>query len=274
MLKKTHYIAFTVVLALVLALLKLPDQTSARFKLAVSSLFLPLFGASTAVGRVADATGIAVQPKSYIVRQNEVFRKENADLRLLQQQANELLAENQRLRQSVGWQKQLPWKSRLGQVIARDPATWWHTIQIDLGSRDGVQLNMPVLTNQRPDGRIALVGKVTVVGESRSRVVLLGDPKLRVAALVQETRDQGVVGPGKGAALSTDFVELGYLSRNSILKPGQTVVTSGDGGLFPKGILIGTVVDSQSVDYGMSFDARVKLAADFGKLEEVWVIQP
>jgi rod shape-determining protein MreC len=274
MLKKTHYIAFLLVLALVLVLLKLPDQTSSRLKLAVGSLFLPLFGASAAAGRAADATGAAIQPKSFIVRQNELLRKENAELRLQQQQAAELLAENERLRQLVGWQKQLPWKSRVGRVVARDPATWWHTVQIDLGSRDGVQPNMPVLVNQKSDGRIALVGKVTVVGESRSRVVLFGDPGLRVAAQVQETRDQGVVGPGKGAALGTDFVELGYLSRNSILKPGQTVVTSGEGGLFPKGILIGTVVDSQSTDYGMSFDARVKLAADFGKLEEVWVIQP
>ncbi len=274
MLKKTHYIAFFVVVALVLVLLKLPGQTSSRLKLAISSLFLPLFGASAASGRVADAAGNAVLPKATFIRQNEELRKENADLRLLQQQAAELLAENQRLRQLVGWQKQLPWRSRAGRIVARDPATWWRTAQIDLGRRDGVQTNMPVLTHQRSDGRIALVGKITVVGETRSQVVLLGDPGLRLSGLVQETRDQGVVGPGKDASLGSDFVELGYLSRNSILKPGQTVVTSGDGGLFPRGILIGTVVDSQSVDYGMSFEARVKLAADFGKLEEVWVIQP
>lgn len=274
MLKKTHYIAFFLVLALVLVLLKLPGQTSSRLKLAISSLFIPLFGASNASGRLADAASDAVLPKSTFIRQNEALQKENSELRLLRQQAVELFAENQRLRQLVGWQKQLPWKSRAGRVVARDPATWWHTVQIDLGRKDGVQPNMPVLTNQKTDGRIALVGKVTDVGEARSRVMLLGDPNLRISALVQETRDQGVVGPGQGSTLDTDFVELGYLSRNSVLKPGQTVVTSGDGGLFPKGILIGSVVDSQTIDYGMSFEARVKVAADFGKLEEVWVIQP
>lgn len=274
MLKKTHYIAFIVVAALVLVLLRLPDHTSSRLKLAVSSLFLPLFGLSQGTGRAVEAAGNAALPKTYVLRQNEALVRENAELRVLQQQAAELLVENQRLRQLVGWQRQMPWKSRIGRVVGRDPTSWWRTLQIDLGRKDGVQTNMPVLSHQPHDGRISLVGKIVFVGESRSQVVLLGDANLRIAALVQETRDQGVVGSGKGAGLGSDFVELGYLSRNSVLKPGQTVVTSGEGGLFPKGILVGTVVDSQSVDHGMTFEARVKLAADFGKLEEVWVIQP
>jgi rod shape-determining protein MreC len=69
-------------------------------------------------------------------------------------------------------------------------------------------------------------------------------------------------------------VELGYLSRNSILRPDQVVVTSGLGGIFPPGILVGRIIDFQSVDYGLETRARVKLAVTISQVEEVWVIQP
>lgn len=269
MLKKPHYIALILFPVLVLLLLRLPGETTARVKLAVSSFFLPLFGLSSGAGRVGEATGDFVLPRSEIVRQNAELRRENAELRLLTRQNTELLAENERLRQLAGMRPKLPWKARAGRVVARDPANWWHTLQINLGTEDGIGPNFPVLS---PDG--LLVGKVTLAGASRSQVTLLGDPKLRVAALIEETRDQGVVGPAGGAAFGSDFVELGYLSRNSSLKPGQRVITSGEGGLFPKGIVIGRVVDSRSVNHGLSVEARVKLAADFGKLEEVWVLLP
>jgi rod shape-determining protein MreC len=74
--------------------------------------------------------------------------------------------------------------------------------------------------------------------------------------------------------LETDLVALGYLSRNANLKPGQNVVTSGVGGIFPAGIPIGKIVDVQPVDYGSRAEARVKLAANLNSLDEVWVKLP
>ncbi len=118
----------------------------------------------------------------------------------------------------------------------RDPANWWRTVQIDLGSRDGVQTNLPVLT---ADG---LVGRVSPSAMTRSQVVLIGDPNCRVSALVENaTHDMGVLiasGP-----LDTSLVDLTYLASSANLKPGQNVVTSGLGGVFPKGIPIGQIVD-------------------------------
>ena len=74
--------------------------------------------------------------------------------------------------------------------------------------------------------------------------------------------------------MDAELVELGYLSRNASLKPAQKVLTSGEGGIFPKGIPIGKVVDVQPVDYGSRTAARVKLAANINALEEVWVMFP
>ena len=104
-------------------------------------------------------------------------------------------------------------------------------------------------------------------------MALVGDPSCRVAALVEnETRDTGVI--GTGGPFDSSLVAMGFLSRNANLKPGQNVVTSGLGGIFPKGITIGKVVDTRAAEYGLSTEARVKLAANLSALEEVWVVFP
>ena len=167
----------------------------------------------------------------------------------------------------MGWQRQATWKLKLARVVLREPANWWLTVQIDLGSRDGLRVNLPVLT---ADG---LVGRLSSVSLTRSQVTLLGDPNCKVSARVEnETRDAGII--GVSGPLETDLVALGYLSRNANLKPGQNVVTSGVGGIFPAGIPIGKIVDVQPVDYGSRAEARVKLAANLNSLDEVWVKLP
>ena len=173
--------------------------------------------------------------------------------------------ENQRLRSLLGWQPNKTWKLKPAHVVLVEPSNWWRTIQIDVGSRDGVKVNSPVLASE------GLVGRISSVSLTRSQVVLLGDPNCKVAARVDNaTRDTGVVG-GSGP-LESGICEMAYLSRTADLKPGQNVWTSGLGGIFPKDILIGKVLDSRSEDYGMSTVARVKLAAELGALDEVWVM--
>jgi len=111
------------------------------------------------------------------------------------------------------------------------------------------------------------------VSQTRAQVILVGDPNCRVSALVENaSRDMGVL--LAGGTLDTSLVELTYLASSANLKPGQSVITSGLGGIFPKGIPIGQVVDSRSVEYGLYTDARVKLNANLGSLEQVWVLFP
>jgi len=140
-------------------------------------------------------------------------------------------------------------------------------VQIDLGSRDGVQTNLPVITDA------GLVGRVSSVSTTHSQVVLVGDPNCRVSALVENaSRDMGVL--IAGGTLDTSLVELTYLASSANLKSGQSVITSGLGGVFPKGIPIGQIVYASSVEYGLYTDAQVKLNANLGSLEQVWVLFP
>jgi len=252
---------------LTLLVLNLPAPTAARLKLTVGSLFVPLFGLAGSAPHVAGAAGDAIVPRRELLKLLESQRRENQRLKLQTMQAEEIARENDRLHQHVGWQRQAPWKLKLARVVLREPANWWRTLQIDLGSRDNVRVNQPVLTTE------GLVGRISSVSLTRSQVTLLGDPNCKVSARVEnETRDIGVV--GAAGPLDTELVVLGYLSRTANLKPAQLVITSGEGGIFPKGIPIGQIVDVQPVDYGARTEARVKLAANLNSLEEVWVMFP
>jgi rod shape-determining protein MreC len=105
---------------------------------------------------------------------------------------------------------------------------------------------------------------------------MVGDPNCRFSAQVVEPRDKSIVAKGivqpSPSSLDRTLVDLVYVPGGSLLKPGQSVLTSGDGGIFRKGILVGQIVDVRTNDYGLNLEARVKLAANLNRLEEVWVL--
>ena len=267
MFKRPSYLAASLVVVVVLILLNLPDHAAMRLKLAIGGLFLPLFGLAGSTQNLAEQTGNTLAPRRVLLSELEQLRQENQRLKLSVLQGEAAFRENDRLRQALGWQKQNRWKMKLARVVGRDPANWWRTIQINLGSRDGVRENLPVCVAQ------GLVGRVGAVGYSRSQVVLVGDPNCHVAALIQDTRETGIIAPS-ATKLDPTVVDLTYLSRNMRPTPGQVVVTSGLGGIFPKGIQLGAVMDSRTAEYGLYTEARVKLFAPLTQLEEVWVMLP
>ena len=269
MLNRRYFIALGVVVVMTLVLLKLPIRATNQLKLALSGFFLPLHGLFSSGGRLGDKAANAVVSKTELVRQLEKSERENQELKIRLGQADELARENARLRQYLAFPKQPGWKLKLVRVVGRDPANWWRTMRVDAGTRDGVIGNLPVLT---ADG---LVGRVGEVSYTESQVILLGDPACRVAAMIEEPpREHGVIAPASPNPFDNTLVDLSYLSRNSKLSPGQRVITSGIGGVFPKGILIGQVVDSKSVGYGLYNEARVKVEVRMNTLEEVWIKMP
>jgi rod shape-determining protein MreC len=267
MFRKKNYLALGAVTLLALLILSLPPRATARFKLAIGSWFLPLFGLANTAQQLPADLADSVLPRRELLRQIDWLRRTNDAFQVQTVQTAAILRENDRLRSLLGWQRQAPWKLKLANVVLRDPANWWRTVQIDLGSRDGLRENLPVLTAE------GLVGRVYAVGLTRSQVVLIGDPNCRISALVDNpARDTGII--GAGGPLDTALVELTYLSGAANLKAGQNVFTSGLGGVFPRGIPIGQVMDSRPVEFGLYTEARVKLAVNLGALEQVWVLFP
>ncbi len=269
MFKRPQSIAVALVAVLALVLLSLPSRTTDRLKLALGALFVPLFGLAAGTQQAAETTVDALTPRRELLRLNATLKRENQRLQFEVTQAAALRQENDRLRQLLDYRtRQRTWTLKPAHVVARDPASWWRAVHIDLGERDGLRENLPVLTTE------GLVGKVLAVGQTLSQVVLLGDPNCGVSAVVEnEARDMGTIGKA-GGPFDGSFVELNHLSRNAALKPGQRVLSSGLGGVFPKGILIGTIADSRPVEFGLYTQAQVKLAANLGALQEVWVLLP
>lgn len=272
MLKRPHFIALGVAGLLALVVLNLPHHTAAQLKLAIGSLFLPLFGLTKSAHEATENTGEKLTTRAELLRENDALRRTNQVLQLAAAQAEVLLRDNNRLRQINGWQEQSPWKNRLrlAHVVARDPANWWQSIHIDLGSRSGMQADLPVLTT---DGY--LIGHVTAVSVTRSVVDLVGSPNFHVSARVEKsdrTIENGIISGG-ASLLDTTLVVLTHLPPTSTVKAGQPVVTSGMG-LLPPGIRIGQVADApRAAELGFA-EARVKLGADPSALEEVWVLMP
>lgn len=268
MLNKPYWIGFLAVLLVALALLNLPEQASQKVRLAAGSLFVPFFGLVGSGQVLAQNASDVVVSRRTLQQELDQLRRENVELRLQAIQGGEALRENERLRELAGWQRQARWKHKVARVIARDPENWWRTLWIDLGSRDGLQPDLPVLT---PAG---LVGRTGEVGLTRTQVLLVGDPKCRVAVLVREAGENGVISAVSTSVLDHRLVDLTNLPRHSALRPGQTVQTSGLGGVFPAGIPIGTIVDARSIGFGLYTEARVKMAADTSRLQEVLVLTP
>lgn len=267
--KRKHYIALVAVIVLTVILLRLPDRASANLRRAIGALFLPLIGLGSSARELANKGSLAILPRSELIKDIEQLRQENQRLRVRDMQREELARENNRLRAQLSLPPLHPdWRLRLASVIGRDPANWWRTLRIDLGARDGVVTNSPVLTAG------GLVGRVAEVAYTQSRVVLLGDPDCRVAVLIRETGDGGIIAPASSSPLDSSLVEVEYLSRSSKLQPGQLVITSGLGGVFPKGLVVGQIADWRSVDFGLYREARVALAVKLNNLEEVWVKLP
>jgi rod shape-determining protein MreC len=198
----------------------------------------------------------AVKSRRDLDRQNHELRAENETLRQQVRASIEAGRENDRLTHLLNLTQHTGFKTLGARVIGRDAGNWWKSIQIDRGSNDGVRENLPVLN---ADG---LIGKTIKVTRGEARVLLITDSNCKVSALLQDSRVPGVVGG----------TQMTYVDRDVKVKPGENVITSGLGGIFPKGILIGTVVKAELNRQGMYQDLEIKPAVDFRRLEEVVVI--
>lgn len=166
-----------------------------------------------------------------------------------------------RLERLLELRRTVPAQAVAARVISRDPSRWYSTLLIDRGTRDGIRRNDPVIS---ADG---VVGRVVEATATSSRVLLISDSRSAVGVLIQRSRDAGVV-EGKGGGT----VSLNYLSRAADVREGDVVVTSGLGGVFPKGLVIGTVTGILREEGALVQTAVVRPAAALDRLEELLVL--
>jgi rod shape-determining protein MreC len=194
--------------------------------------------------------------------QNIKLNKEIGILRQHLIQTQELYLENQRLKDILAFRQNSPHRFIACRVIGRDPASWSSMVVIDKGKDSGLKADMAVLTHA------GLVGRVEQVGGSTSKVMLLNDPNMSVSAIVQRSRQEGLI---CGTWQSNSLI-MRYLSADADIKSGDVVITSGLSPVYPKGILVGVVKDVGVEFSGLSLYATVIPMVQLSAIEEVLVV--
>ncbi len=197
--------------------------------------------------------------------ENKRLKEELSHSRLQDIHFQEAQLENARLVKLLALRPVVPTNFRrhvVGRVIARSSFAWNRTFLIDKGSRQGIRVNMPVLSAD------ALVGKIIETGPGVSKVLVISDPGFRMGVLVQRTRDQGILYGASGG-----LCRIKYIPVETVLKEGDLVETAGLGHFFLKGIPVG-VVKRFWKERGQIYQVvEVKPLADLNRLEEVSCVE-
>ncbi|GEN82341.1 cell shape-determining protein MreC [Sporosarcina luteola] len=183
-----------------------------------------------------------------------------------QAELTDVKADNEKLRKIIGKEDSLrDYKPVQATVISRNPDQWEEKIIIDKGEVEGVKKNMAVITSS------GLVGKVVLVTPFRATVELLSTENrdFRVAAVIPG--EESIFGLIEGYDRDRGELIMKRIDSNFDVKKGQLVESSGLGGIFPKGLLIGEVTEVSTDDYGLTKLAYIRPAADFSMLDHVMV---
>lgn len=191
-----------------------------------------------------------------------------AQLENVESVAEEVKAENERLLALLGEKENYPrFSYTYAKVFVRSVDDYSATYTLNKGSLDGIEANMPVVAAG------GLAGKIIKVTETTSVLLAITDSRCGVPALSESSRDMGVVKGISDAGVTQKYCTMTDLPANAIIKPGDTVVTSGMGEVYPKGIVVGKITEvSKSSATQTGSSARLAPGVDFDHLEHVLII--
>lgn len=194
-------------------------------------------------------------------KENKELNKENIRLLNDNRSLREVENENVRLREMLGITKRSNLKLQLASVIGRDPTNFFNILILDKGFENSVKKDMAVINNY------GVIGKVILSGQKSSKVILLIDSNCNISAIDTRSRVYGVVS-GTGSSICV----MKFVSSQDDVKVGDTIISSGEGEIFPKGFLIGRVIKVEKTKDELMLDIYVKPAANLSILEEVFVV--
>lgn len=233
--------------------------------------FRPFMKASTEIEGTINSLGSeSMSPAQLRAKLSEVEQSRN-QLQLKVIQLDELIRENNQLRSALQYKEKSPLELVAARVINRKPSNWYNTLVIDKGSASGIAVDSPVII---PVGtEPGLVGKISeVIGENSAVVLLLTDELCQASAKLYNSQEQGILSGQRGALQTMPNLRLRYLSKEAKAEPGQKVLSSGTGELFPPNLLLGEVISIEAGNIDAA--ALVKPAVNFEELVDLFVILP
>ena len=196
------------------------------------------------------------------------FRSENARLRtriqtleVERQKYLEADATNRQFKALLDFRSQLFAQAITASIIANSANSWFQSCMLDKGSADGVRKNMAVVTP------LGVVGQVVAVTPHTAKVLLMTDPNSGIDVLVQRTRSRGIV----SGSLETGTI-LKYVKRSEDIQEGDRLITSGIDGVFPKGLMVGTVIKVRKQHLGLFQFVEILPAVQSSRTENVLIV--
>ncbi|MBQ9480061.1 MAG: rod shape-determining protein MreC [Selenomonadaceae bacterium] len=226
----------------------------------------PFQSAVSWIGNKLGFIATTVNDVMTVHEQNKQLRVEVEQLRAQNLEASEFAAENQRLRALLDYKDAAKQFDLLAaRVIGRESATWTSMVVINRGLADGLAVDMAVVTS------MGLVGHLSEVGLNSSKVQLILDPRSSVGTLVQrpESRVAGIV---EGDMNNPTMPRMVNIPKDADVQVGDVIVTSGFGGVYPKGIVVGHVKEVKNDEGGLLKYGVLETTVNFQKLEDVAVI--
>jgi rod shape-determining protein MreC len=256
------FIVLLLLFALVLMSMRAKQRKGVElFDALLMEISFPLQKAATLVIQTVQGT---FQHYVFLVnleRENRMLKEKIAQLQEENHRTNEIRLANERLRQLLQFREKNSPSMVGAEVIGRDPSFWFKSVMIDKGERDGVKKGMAVIS---PAG---VVGQVLKIAPDYATVLLITDYNSAVDCIVERSRAKAIV-EGKGE----NQCHLKYLLRSEEVAVGDIVVTSGLGGNFPKGLMVGEVKKVDKKGHGVFQYAELMPSVDMTRLEEVFVV--
>lgn len=197
--------------------------------------------------------------------ENLNLQEENYRLKSQIQQSQEVLSENERFKALLAYKKDSPYYSQLARVIGSEPENCYTSIWVNKGREDSITENMVVMAYQR--GSIGLVGRVIEVLPQSSRVLLITDQESEVRVINERTRYESVAQGENNFSL-----RLRYFLNEADIQPGDILVTSGKGGIFPSGLKVGILTEAFQEEDKLFKGGKAVPEINPGLLEEVLIL--
>ena len=252
--------------ALLLAL-NLPASVIGRVKTGVREAMAPVQGLLSSVARGGGETWRTVRGLGGLADHNKELSIELVRLQNRLDEARELERENVQLRNLLDFRARSEYRLEACEVIGRDISGWWQNVRVGLGNLSDVRPGQAVITSQ------GLVGRTLDVSPHTADVLLISDPSCRISAMIRRTGTFGVVS-GRGVSWKGHpLCRMEFINKNTAVQPGDAVLTSGLGGLFPRGLLVGYVDKVYEDRSGLYQHAEIIPRADLDDLDYLFVIR-
>ena len=233
---------------------------------ALGTVFSPLQKLSATISENLGELSVSFESASVYEEENKELKKELEEYRKQLADYNEMKKKVDSYEEFYGIKKQNPdFEFSYGSVLSRDAADAYGSFTLNVGSKDGVEVDDPVIYGEY------VVGIVKKVNFSTCVVYTLIDPRVNIGALESGTREYGYVS-GDATLYKDGLCKLSGLDASTSVVGGGIVCTSGAGGVFPDGLLIGQVKAVQNDDVSSGFYAEIKPFAELSKVSEVFVI--